>query len=94
MSVQYDRSRCEAWLARAKDLLTTHELAQLWLEIAFNTDAPTLNVRGDRTLVFEWAQMSLWERQAVLYMFAPVIERVASHRAWLLCQEARAKEPL
>jgi len=93
MTVQYDRSRCEAWLARAKDLLTTRELAKLWWDISFE-DAPVLNVSGDATLVMEWASMSLWERQAVLYMFAPVIERVATHRAWLCCREARQKEPL
>lgn len=94
MTVQYDRNRCEAWLVRAKDLLSTKELAQLWMEIAFDIDSPTLNARGDKTLVFEWAQMSLWEKQAVLYMFAPVIERVVSHRAWLCSQEARKREPL
>lgn len=100
MTVQYDYEKCYAWVARAKDLLSAKELAQLWMDIAFvgddddDAEAPTLNVHGDKQLVMQWAEMSLWERQAVLYLFIPQVVDLARRCAWDRSQEARRKEPL
>lgn len=94
MTVQYDRKRCETWLERARGLLDDKELAQLWMDLAYDDEHTLFNVRGDSTLVMEWASMSLWERQAVFYMFMPVLKKLAATVAHAVCTEARKKEPL
>lgn len=97
MTVQYDSAKCRAWVHRAEDLLSEKELAQLWMDIAYvdeDAEVPVLNVRGDKQLVMQWAGMSLWEKQCVLYMFIPRMGDLARKCAWDRSQEARKKEPL
>ncbi len=94
MTVKYDREKCQVWLERAKGLLSEKELAQLWVNIAFEEEAPTLNVHGDKQLVMQWAEMSLWERQEVLYLFAPVMKDLAAVQARRCAKKARRWEPL
>jgi hypothetical protein len=88
MPVQYDLEKCKKWFDHLKQACpTASAFVAAWYGIAFGEmDAEWLLV--------EWKAMSLWERQAILYMFVPEIERVAKEQACKLSQEARAKEPL
>jgi hypothetical protein len=92
MGVQYDRAKVEAWFNKVCDLLGAYDLSRLWLDLAYHPEGP---VDILPTKIFdEWYSMSLWERQAALYLFVPRIEQNAKHQAWLLCQKARQQEPL
>ncbi|MGD9209195.1 MAG: hypothetical protein PVI90_00390 [Desulfobacteraceae bacterium] len=46
------------------------------------------------TLFIEWLDFSLWEKQAVLYMFMPYVEKIVRDKAHQTTQLAREYEPL
>lgn len=49
---------------------------------------------GELSLNETWEAMSLWERQAVLFKFVPIIERCAAVAAEAVARRARKEEPL
>lgn len=57
-----------------------------------------LDLQNEKTLILfmlrEWAQLSLWEMQSVLYMLIPYITEIARRNARLVLQYARENEPL
>lgn len=97
MGVQYSRARCEAFIARAQERLTEAQLVKLWALLAYEVGPwpfAAIEVRDDYSLSGDWSAMSRWEKQAVLYMFTPLVEAAANSAAYRMSQEARREEPL
>lgn len=92
MSVDYNRARCEQFVERLLEAPPTI-VALVWARLAFNTQLVAAGIHT-APLIEEWETLSLWNRQAILYMLAPHIERIACARAHAVEQEAREKEPL
>lgn len=92
MSVDYDRAYCEAFVGRLLEAPPTI-VVLIWVRLAFGTALMSAS-DGVWKLVEEWHTLSRWNRQAILYLLAPHIERIATDRAWAMAQEAREKEPL
>lgn len=95
--VKYDIEKCRQWFAHVKEKYTKEEFAFIWCFLSFNVFDffdYVIESSEERSFKSEWLKLSLWERQAILYMFVPEIERIAKEQAHKLCQEAREKEPL
>lgn len=92
MSVQYDITKIDQWLSNAKDH-DGHDLASVWLQLAFFPEGPSV-VDIPPDLYDAWVEMSLWEKQAVLYRLIPEISRIAGEQARELDKRARIEEPL
>lgn len=89
--VQYNRSRVDAWVEKAKKL-DACELSSMWHQLAFFPDGPVDIPQVE--LYREWTSFSLWEQQHALFEFVPVITKIASEQADALHHQAREKEPL
>lgn len=92
MSVDYSRTRCEQFVER---LLVAPPpiVVRVWTRLAFDTSFIATGIHTG-PLIEEWETLSLWNKQAILYMLVPHIERIAAERANAVEQEARELEPL
>lgn len=89
MTTRFDRAKCVEFV----DEINGPDLAKIWISLV----EPNYNVfhRQDLHRVLEkYDEMSLWERQAVLYMLAPLVEQFTVKRAHKLSQKARREEPI
>jgi len=97
MTVQYDRMRCETFISRAQERLPDVQLVKFWAFLAFEIGtwpSPAIEVKDNYSLSEDWTTMSRWEKQAVLYVFAPLVEKAVNSAAYRMSQEARKQEPL
>jgi hypothetical protein len=92
VSVDYDRSFCEEFVNRVLEAPPTI-VVLIWVRLAFGT---ALTAASDDLwrLVEQWPSLSKWNQQAILYLLAPHIDRIARARAEAVCREAREEEPL
>ena len=92
MSIDYSREKCEDLVRRIMDL--GPDMPQrIWLQL----QDPYVNLifrRDEEDLIIEFNRMSLWNKQAVLFMLVPHIEQIAAREAKKLCDLARQREPL
>jgi len=92
VSVDYSRQYCEEFVKKLLECPPT-TVVLVWAHLAFGTHL-VLASEQPWQLVEDWKFMGLWNKQAILYMLAPHIERIACERAHAVEQEARELEPL
>lgn len=91
MSVQYDRRYCEEFTQRVL-FLGDQYFVRFWMHATGLVDGgPFYQVDA---LFVEWKNMSLWNKQAILFLMIDPLGRIASEKARELCGLARQQEPL
>lgn len=67
-------------------------LVYLWSVFAFGDGGAV----DDTTAYFLnfWDELSLWNKQCVLFTLAPIIDQIARDRAMKMAARARVEEPL
>lgn len=97
MSVDYDRRRCEEFVQRVL-FQGDPFFVRFWMHANGLVDGrPLYDGRPFYcldALYVEWHNMSLWNKQAVLFLMIPPLDRIASEKAQELCGLARQQEPL
>ena len=93
MGPQFDRRKADSWYADACKALAPHELALLWVYLAYDA-VDDLMFPVPYKIWNEWHRLTIWEKQAALYLFGPTLEKNANHQAWLKSQQAREIDPL
>jgi hypothetical protein len=98
----YSRKNCESFV---KTVLAIGEstFVRLWMHAAglvprrvdnSEFDAHVLARPPLDALVVEWENMSAWDKQGVLFLMLPHIERIASKAAVAAAKRARELEPI
>jgi hypothetical protein len=92
MSVDFSRPLCETMVAEMRRRLDDWNLVYLWSVMAFDGGGAV----DDSTAYFLnwWDELSLWNKQQVLFSLAPEIERIVSKQAMRMAARARTEEPL
>ena len=91
MSINYDRRRCEEFVQRVL-FQGDSFFVRFWMH-ASNIVEGGATYQLD-ALYVEWWNMSLWNKQAVLFLMIPPLDRIASEKAREACGLARQQEPL
>jgi len=88
----YDRQTCEDFVERARVILTENAFVELWAWVSKGTSW-TMGQNYCDGFVAEWINMPIWNKQAVLFLMAPHIDRIARDRAKRLADKARIEDP-
>jgi hypothetical protein len=86
----FDRAYCEDYFRKIRQL-PDESFVRMWMHTA---GLVLLRSRNLDAWLVEWANMSPWNRQAVLFLMAPEIDRIARERAMEASREARVDDPL
>jgi hypothetical protein len=95
MSVDYDRQTCEKYVQLLVETLSPGEFKTMWLAMSEPEFPCTYEFVRDHDVVWvQWLRFSRWNKQGILYMMVPHVEKYAKEAAYRMSQEARKHEPL
>lgn len=87
----YNREYCEDYFRKIRQLDDV-SFVGMWAHMADLVHrVPAVAV--DAWLI-EWANMAPWNRQQVLFLMTPEIDRIARERAMAAAKKARVEDPL
>jgi hypothetical protein len=89
--VDYDRKKCEEFVQRVL-FQGDQFFVRFWMHANGMVDGVPLYQLD--AIYVEWYNMSLWNKQAVLFLMIPPLCRMASDKAQEACGLARQQEPL
>jgi len=98
MTVQFDRAYCEAQFKELDEALGDAGFMTVWQWCAFMvpvSDREAMSWEPPVARFFKtWSSMSLWNKQQMLFLMIPRLERIASDKAMEMAARARKEEPL
>lgn len=94
MAVEYSREACESFVGDARTLLSPPHFVAFWYYLAFGRLICSDAIQAAQRLAAQWQTMSLWNRQGVLYLMAPLVGTVAQEAARESVKRARLEAPL
>lgn len=94
MSVKYSRTFCENFVFCLEHDFSYRELLELWTAMVFSDvrPAPPFIVAMPEWVI--WREASPWNKQGILFLLAPIIERMPGQFALKFSSIARKTDPL